>query len=478
MRSTCIVVACFVVVLLLLPSAVAQITTGTVTGRVTDSTGGVVPGATVVLVNEAQGTRTGRVQTNAMGDYVIPNVVPATYTVEISFPSFKTSQRRGIEVSGGDRIGVPPIALELGETVETVTVESTAPIIQTQSGERSFVATREQIEALPINRANFTSLVAFTPGVQAGGASAGGTRLGGANQNNIMMDGISAMDTGNNGQMLSMNIESIGEVKVLTQGYQAEYGRSSGLQITAVTKNGTNEFHGSGYMILTDSDWDKDTWVRVQNNQATSKTDQQKYGYTVGGPILRNKLFFFYAHEFVPSQSGGATATYRFPTALERAGDFSESLDQNGNPIPALMDYTTGAAFPNQTIPSNRLYAPGVAAMNRYPQPNHTQVKGENYNWEITRPTYSQLTQQPAVRIDYQVTNAWRLTGKYSGQRRRRVVVPGSIPGFNDVYQPKPYITNYAFTANWMINPTTFLEATYGQIQNDLAGGGSGGILT
>ena len=75
-----------------------------------------------------------------------------------------------------------------------------------------------------------------------------------------MMDGISAMDTGNNGQMLRMNIESIGEVKILTQGYQAEYGRSSGLQITAVTKNGTNEFHGSAYGVFTDSDWDKDTW--------------------------------------------------------------------------------------------------------------------------------------------------------------------------------------------------------------------------
>ena len=97
----------------------------------------------------------------------------------------------------------------------------------------------EQVQNLPVNRGNFTSLVAFTPGVVEGGASAGGTRLGGASQNNIMMDGISAMDTGNNGQMLSMNIESIGEVKVLTQGYQAEYGRSSGLQITAVTKGGT-----------------------------------------------------------------------------------------------------------------------------------------------------------------------------------------------------------------------------------------------
>ncbi|PYQ98854.1 MAG: hypothetical protein DMF96_09315 [Acidobacteria bacterium] len=113
-------------------------------------------------------------------------------------------------------------------------------MVQTQSGERSYAVTSKQIENLLISRNNFTSLTAFTPGVVGTGASAGGTRLGGLGQNNIMMDGISAMDTGNNGQMLNMNVDSIGEVKILTQGYQAEYGRSSGLQITAVTKSGSN----------------------------------------------------------------------------------------------------------------------------------------------------------------------------------------------------------------------------------------------
>jgi len=104
-----------------------------------------------------------------------------------------------------------------------------SPLLQASSAERSFAVTTQQIENLPISRGNFTNLTVFTPGVVSGGASAGGTRLGGAGQNNIMMDGISTMDTGSNGQMLPMNIESIGEVKILTQGYQAEYGRSSGL---------------------------------------------------------------------------------------------------------------------------------------------------------------------------------------------------------------------------------------------------------
>ena len=167
-RSTCSIVAVLAVVLLLLPSsALAQITTGTVTGRITDSTGASIPGARVVLISEARGTRSAAVNTNAMGDYVIPNVIPDTYTLEVTFESFKTSQRAGIQVSGGDRIGVPAIALEIGETVETVTVTSEAPLVQTQSGERSFAITNQQIESLPVDRGNFTSMVMFTPGVNS-----------------------------------------------------------------------------------------------------------------------------------------------------------------------------------------------------------------------------------------------------------------------------------------------------------------------
>src|SRR6185436_9671010 len=132
----------------------------------------------------------------------------------------------------------------------TVNVTAEAALVQSQSGERSFAVSTEQIENLPIQHGNFISLTQLTPGVQNGGASAGATRIGGAGQNNIMMDGISAMDTGNNGQMINMNIESIAEVKVLTQGYQAEFGRSSGLQITAVTKSGTNRFRGSGHDLI------------------------------------------------------------------------------------------------------------------------------------------------------------------------------------------------------------------------------------
>src|SRR6185295_1718487 len=196
-----------------------------VSGTVRDVSGGVIPGATVVLISETRGTKSSPAVTNETGQYVFPNVTPDTYTVEVTLEAFKTVKRGGIIVSGGDRVGIPPVTIEPGAIAETVMVTAQSPLVQTQSAERSYAVSSTQIDNLPVARNNFTSLAAFTPGVVQTGDSAGATRQGGAGQNNIMMDGISAMDTGNNGQMLNMNVDAIGEVKILTQGYQAEYGR-------------------------------------------------------------------------------------------------------------------------------------------------------------------------------------------------------------------------------------------------------------
>ena len=270
---------------------------------------------------------------------MFPNVTADTYTVEVTMDGFRTVKRAGIKVSGGDRVTVPSLTLEPGGAEETVNVTSEAPLIQASSGERSFAISTTEIENLPVSHlgGGFTNFTSFTPGVVSGGASAGGTRLGGVGQNNIMMDGISAMDTGNNGQMLNMNVESIAEVKVLTQGYQAEYGRSSGLQITAVTKSGTNRFRGSAYDIKINSDWNENSWVNEKNGDPKPINKRDLYGYSIGGPIGKpggnNKLFFFYTHEYRPTNAAinnGNPIRFRVPTALERAGDFSQTLDNNG----------------------------------------------------------------------------------------------------------------------------------------------------
>jgi hypothetical protein len=389
--------------------------------------------------------------------------------------------------------------LEPGGAEETVNVTSEAPLIQASSGERSFAISTTEIENLPVlHTGSFTAFTSFTPGVVSGGASAGGTRLGGAGQNNIMMDGISAMDTGNNGQMLNMNVESIAEVKVLTQGYQAEYGRSSGLQITAVTKSGTNRFRGSAYDIKINSDWNENSWVNDKNGDPKPIDKRDLYGYSIGGPVGKpggnNKLFFFYTHEYRPTNAAinnGNPIRYRVPTALERVGDFSQTQDNNGNLFPYIRDTSTGlpCSATNTAgcfrdggvlgrIPQNRLNPASLALLSRYPLPTQQQAPGSTYNYEqLTPPAVEDLQQQPAIRLDYQLSSKLRVTGKYSGQRSRVLTRPGLIQGFTDALTPYPFITNYGITVNYALSPTTFLEGTWGYIRNELAGGNENGIL-
>ena len=460
------------VVLAAAPAVSAQVTTGIVAGNVRDAQGAVIPGATVTLISETRGTRVAEAVTNENGDYVFPNVPGDSYVVQVTLEGFKTLRRGEIAVSPGDRVTIPPLTIEVGGLDETIEVRAEAPLVQAQSGERSFTVTTEAVQNLPISaNRNFALLTQLTPGVL------GTERLGGGGQNNIMMDGVSTMDTGNNGQMLQMNVESIAEVKVLTSGYQAEYGRSSGMQITAVTKSGTNRFRGSLYDIERNSDWNSNSWIRRMNGDPKPENKERDWGYSIGGPIGRpggqNKLFFFYSHEYRPRSTGGAISRFRVPTLLERQGDFSQSTDNNGNPV-IVRDYLTGQPFPGNRVPQNRLYPMGLNVLNMWPEPN---AQGLDYNLEIPRPVDEYMIQQPAVRLDYQPSTAWRFTGKYSSQRQSVRLIPGTMPGLNDVTHNFPFIHALSMTANWNINPTTFLEATYGWTQNRLAGGGNGGVL-
>ncbi len=194
-------------------AALAQVATGTITGTVKDGQGATVPGATVTLTSATRGTSL-EAQTNENGDFVFPNVTGGTYNVKVALEGFKTLERNNIQVSPGDRIAIGTLTVEVGALNETVTVSGEIPVIQSQSGERSFTVSTEAVSNLPIAGRNWSSLTALTPGV------IGTTRLGnaGTQNNNIMMDGVAIMDTGNNGQMLQTNVEAIAEVKILTSG--------------------------------------------------------------------------------------------------------------------------------------------------------------------------------------------------------------------------------------------------------------------
>jgi len=461
----------------------AQITTGSIAGTVKDAQGGVIPGATVVLTNEGQGTKTTPVVTNATGDFIFANVAAGSYSIEITMPSFKTVKRTNVLVNPGVRASLGTITLDVGGASETVEVKAESPMIQATTGERSFTIPTDSVANLPLANRSFTALTALTPGVS------GNNRLGGGGGNNIMMDGVSAVDTGSNAILLQMNVESIQEVKVLTSGYQAEFGRSSGLQVTAVTKSGTNRFRGSAYDVERNSDWNSNSKTNLLNGDPKPILRERDFGYSIGGPVghpgANNKLFFFYSHEYAPRTAGNDRVRLRLPTALERAGDFSQSFDNNGAPYsliknpnstsPCTAANTSGCFSDGGVvgkIPASAAYGPGVAILNWYPMPNISNQAGLTYNYESIRPAEKALAWQPAIRVDYQPKQNLRATVKYSGWQQRNQTFNGNVPGWNDSRMQHPVVTTMAYTVNYTINPTMFLEATYGHSQNELAGCG------
>ncbi len=453
----------------------AQVTSGTVAGTVKDSDGAVIPGATVTLISETKQTRFSPVISNETGDFIFTAVPPDVYTVQVELPSFKTFRRSGIEVSPGSRVSVGGFALEIGGLNDVVTVTSEAPELQTSSGERSFTVTPAQVENLPVANRTFQGFAGLTPGVD------GTNRTGGGGGNNFMMDGVVVMDPGNGGPALQVNTESIQEVKVLTSGYQAEYGRAAGIQITAVTKSGTNQFHGSAYDVERNSKWNNKSQVDILNGDPKPVSQQRDFGFSVGGPIGRpggnNKLFFFYAQEWNPRKQGGNVVRYRMPTALERAGDFSQTLDQNGALYPYIKDPRKSgtcsaasqvACFADGgvvgRIPADQLYAPGLAILKWWPTPtlSNAAAAGLGYNFELTRPIENALGYQPVIKIDYQPSPKLRFSGKYAAYGQRDQTFLGNLPGFTDA-KPSHMITpTYQATGSYVLNPRTVIEATVG----------------
>ena len=378
----------------------AQITTGTLSGSVKDAQGAVVPGATVTLVSAVRGTTTDA-QTSTDGDFVFPNVTAGTYLVRVTMDGFKTLERPGVVVSPGDRVLLQTLTIEVGALAETVTVQGETPIMQASSGERSFTVAdasrsrtcRSPTAASPASR---RSRPASAPAPTRAESAA-------AAPNNIMMDGISTMDTGNNGILLQMNVESIAEVKVLTSSYQAEYGRSSGLQITAVTKSGTNRFRGSVYGVFRDSDWNSNSRTNVLNGDPKtvlerkgSRLFDRRPGRQAGRQQQAVLLLQPRVRAAHRRQQRRALPHADGPRTGRR---FLADLRQQRRAVPVTSrtrccrgtcSATSQAGCFNDggvlgRIPGNRLYQTGINLLNLYPLPNINGA-GLAYNYELTRP--------------------------------------------------------------------------------------------
>ena len=456
-------------------------TSSTVAGTVKDAQGGIIPGATVTLVSESRGITFEGV-TSGTGDFVISNVPADTYTVRVTMDGFKTTERKGIPVSLGERVAVGSIAIEVGTLAETVLVTGDAPVIQAQTGERSFTVSQEAVENLPVTTRYFGQFAALAPGVVVTGNNRF-ARIDGA-RTNYMLDGISSVNTGGNQPGLELNADAIAEVKVVTSAYQAEYGRSTGIQISGVTKSGTNQFSGSFYDIERHGKWNANTWVNSANGNPKPVLKERDWGYTIGGPVGKpggsNKLFFFYSEQFSPRTSGGAVNRFRVPTLLERQGDFSQTTDNTGARFNLIRDASTNlpcvaadtrGCFQDGgvlgRIPQNRLYDIGVNVLKTYPEPN---TQGLNFNLETVAPSVNRNTYQHVVRVDYQASQKLRITAKYAGQNATVQTNPGTIPGFNDTVFQFPAILVPSATVTYTINSSTVLEGTYGLTQGNQLG--------
>ena len=494
----------------------AQSTSGSITGTVVDQQSAAIANATVKVTEEGR-TYTLTATTDGEGRFVFPIVSPGTYTLSVEVAGFKKQERKGVTLVLNDKLSLGNLTLEVGSPTETVEVQAEATLIQADSGERSYSIQSTQVQSLGNKGRSYINFATLAPGVVANGAgdgtssSSSGISVNGVrtNSNNVQIDGVTSVDTGNNAELSKVPLDSIGEFKLVTSSSQAEYGRSSGAQIIAITQSGTQDFHGSGYYYRRHRGLNANTF---QNNRtpvlspvtntlvATSRpfSDQEDKGYRIGGPIYipgffntdKKKLFFFVNQEWTPRLTPRTNPNrVRLPTALERRGDFSQSLDSNGNLFNTIRDYTTGlpclstatGANPGGCfadggvlgrIPLARLYGPGVKLLNLYPLPNPAITTG-NFNLQDQAPNDTN-ERNDTFRVDYNFTENWRASSRYLRNNEHGntpydglgFILGGNIADF--AWKNVLPRSSLATTVYGTLNSSTVVEFTYGYSKNSI----------
>ena len=428
------------VILLFLSAPSFAQTLGTITGEVKDSSGALIPGVTVTVTNKA--TNAVRTTTsNEVGLFDIPALQPGIYTVKSELDGFKTATR-DVELQVQQTVRVN-FALELGTISEQTTVTGVSPLVETSNATVGTVIENRRIVELPLNGRNYLQLVALSPNVSAEFAGPGqaGDRQGGqrANQqlsisgqrrefNYYTLDGVDNTDVNFNTYIFLPSVDALEEFKVQTGVYSAEFGREAS-QVNVVTKSGTNSFHGTVFEFHRDDAWDARPYAfnaaQAAAPKAPFKWDQ--YGYTAGGPVFKNHLFFMSNWEGYRDRKQFQTL-YSVPSAAMRQGDFSELLanlgavnSQTGQRAGIIVDPTqctvVGTArtcnpFAGNIIPSGRMNSISKQLLEFYPEPNTgTSALTNNYlslqNREIDKNQYTQ-------RVDYVQNSASSWMGRYS----------------------------------------------------------------
>jgi hypothetical protein len=383
--------ACFLAVAV--TAVYSQTVTSSLVGVVVDPTGASVPNSTAQLVSQDTGAvRTET--TSTAGLFRFLDLAPGTYTLTVQSAGFKKRVETSIIVTGDTTRDVGKMQLEVGSGAETVTVTAESTPVQTSSGDKSDLIDAQQLADVALKGRDMFGYMKLIPGVIDTGAQARDVTSpnayqgifvnGNASAFNFTVDGISDMDTGSNYTLhYEPNMDSVQEVKVLTTNYDAEFGRNSGGVMTVVTKSGTQEFHGSGWWTHRHEEFNANNFFSNEGGLARTPYRINIAGWSLGGPVFipkhfntsKTKYFIFGSQEFTRQLVNNSLQDKTMPTALERAGNFSQSVQGNGALI-VITDPTTGAPFPGNIIPSNRINSTGLAMLNIFPLPNYAPAPG------------------------------------------------------------------------------------------------------
>jgi hypothetical protein len=446
--------------------ATGQLYTGSISGTVTDSTGALLPGAHMTLTDAAKGY-TFNATSDQSGRYLFRQVAPGQYQLAAEASNFLLERRSGIRVDIDQNVSVN-FSLKVGVASQVVEVQGTGVELQTEDATTGQVVNRRFINDLPLISRNFTDLNFLSPGVtevdqQCPGCTvqnfiSNGSRTSTAD---VLMDGVSTSNYEQNSGVLSAtytpSVDAVEEFKVQQSNFSAEYGFSGATVINVVTRSGTNDFHGSAYEFFRNQVLDANDWFNNLNGEPRPGLQKNNFGFTVGGPIKKNKAFFFFDFEGT-RENDGSKASASVPTAAMRTGDFGEvctlqggTFDNNGvcsNPQGQLWD--PYSADPNQSvpirsaiIPFNNLatYAsPGSSALagtiyqvrnpgtpgnlidpvaakmiNMFPAPTSSLSIYQGTNWFGSGSNHTSNNQFDS-KVDYRFSQANLLSGKYSHQ--------------------------------------------------------------
>ena len=406
----------------------AQTSSGTIIGHVIDQTGSNIANADVVLTNSLTHDSIRR-KVDSSGDFVFADVRPGTYFVVVRSSGFKELRKDNVILAASQRLSIGQFQLQVGAVDQTITVAADVTPLQLTSAERSGTIDSKQTDNLLAVGRDALALVRVMPGVvgsegnnslsQSTSPTINGVR---SEYTNLTVDGVNGKST--NLLVTPPNLDAISEVTVLTANYQAEYGKNAGAVINIVTKGGTNQFHGVGYYYARNEAFNANSYFNNLNGLPRARYRYNTFGGNVGGPIYwpgkfnsaKDKLFFFVSAEYIPITVPDGIRYYTVPTALERQGDFSQTLTVGGKLIP-IIDPSTGQQFPGNKIPSARINSNTQALLNIYPLPNFTNraVSGGNYNY-VTNYSSSQPVNQQIVRIDYNASEKLHIYGRWQQQ--------------------------------------------------------------